>query len=59
MTDANLGTIALLFGSNCVRKRLMDMKEAKEIGELSKGLFKFLIVNWNVEDVYPTHEGME
>jgi hypothetical protein len=52
-TDASLGNLAFIIGSNCVRVHSTDMKAVKEAGELAKSLFKCLIANWDVSDVYP------
>jgi hypothetical protein len=58
-TDATMGSLAFIIGSNCVRVQSSDMKEVKEGGELAKNLFKCLIANWDVTDVYPGKELQE
>jgi hypothetical protein len=52
-TEASWGTLALIIGSNCVRVQSSDITAVKESGELAKNVFKYLIGNWDVEDIYP------
>jgi hypothetical protein len=52
-TDANVGSVSLLFGSGCLRKNHTEMKEAKEFGDFGRNLLRCLILNWDVSDIYP------
>jgi hypothetical protein len=57
-TKMGVASLAMLFGSSCMKIDTIDGKRIRAAGGLARDLMKYLIESWDVSSVYPVDPGV-